>query len=182
MDAGTAPVTPSASSTGTAPSTGAAPSTETSPSTGTSPSTRTSPSSGTSPSTAASPKDGEKIREGEASLRDQDYLDVESGRTGTIDPATSDLWYVSPYRSLWTAGGGEYPITPVDARPGPDDCAQALTAREYDQVEVGKLAPGDWACARTAEGNLVGIRFPAIPTGDAPLKISYTVWHWTPQE
>ncbi|MEU6791072.1 hypothetical protein ABZ907_05190 [Nonomuraea wenchangensis] len=132
-------------------------------------------------SSSPSPSAGEKIREAEATLRDQDYLDVESGRIGTVVPGVSDLWYVSPYRSLWTAGGGEYPITPVDARPDADACARALAARDYDQVELGKMRPGAWACARTAEGNLAGIRFPVIPANsDAPLTISYVVWHATP--
>ncbi|GAA0923485.1 hypothetical protein [Nonomuraea longicatena] len=134
------------------------------------------------PTARTSPSGGEVLREAEAALRDQDYLDVESGAIGTIDPAASDLWYVSPYRALWTAGGGRYPITPVDAHPGPAACARALKARRYDQVAVGERAPGDWACARTAEGNLVAIRFPAIPAADAPLKISYIVWHRSPEE
>ncbi|GLW12766.1 hypothetical protein Misp01_78940 [Microtetraspora sp. NBRC 13810] len=136
----------------------------------------------TVPRPTASPPAGGVIREAEASLRDQDYLDVETGRIGTIDPAASDLWYVSPYRSLWTAGGGEYPITTVEARPDSAGCARELAARDYDQVEVGRLTPGSWACARTAEGNLVAIRFSAIPTGDAPLRISYIVWRLTSEE
>ncbi|GIH29295.1 hypothetical protein Aph01nite_76050 [Acrocarpospora phusangensis] len=122
------------------------------------------------------PAPGEVLREAEATMRDQDYLDVESGKIGVVDPATSDLWYVSPYRSLWTAGGGEYPITTVDGRPGPAGCADAVATRDYDLVEVGKMRAGDWACARTAEGNLVGVRILAVPAGDAPLKISYVVW------
>ncbi|MBG0831721.1 hypothetical protein HS041_28765 [Planomonospora sp. ID67723] len=142
-------------------------------------SSRGTSATATGPTPSASA--GEVIHEAEASLRDQDYLDVESGRIGTITPATSDLWYVSPYRSLWTAGGGKRPITTVDVRPGPAECARALAARDYDQVEVGTMAAGDWACARTAEGNLVAIQFPVIPTGDAPLKISYIVWRWTSQ-
>ncbi|MFF0772132.1 hypothetical protein ACFYUK_24820 [Nonomuraea wenchangensis] len=142
---------------------------------------RPTPTPSASPS--SSPSAGGKIREAEATLRDQDYLDVESGRIGTVVPGVSDLWYVSPYRSLWTAGGGEYPITPVDARPDADACAQALAARDYDQVELGRMRPGAWACARTAEGNLVGIRFPVIPANsDAPLTISYVVWHATTAE
>lgn len=37
--------------------------------------------------------------------------------------------------------------------------------------------------ARTTEGNLVGIRFPVIPANsDAPLRISYVVWHATTAE
>ena len=39
------------------------------------------------------------------------------------------------------------------------------------------LRPGSWACARTAEGNVVAVQV-AGPFGeDGELSISYTVWH-----
>lgn len=121
---------------------------------------------------------GEVLREAEASLKDQDYLDVETGRIGEVRPNASDLWYVSPYRALWTAGGGALPITPVDVEGRPDSaaCADALATRDYDMVEVGKMKAGGWACARTAEDNLLAVQIRAVPVGDAPLEISYVVW------
>ncbi|MFI6458665.1 hypothetical protein ACIBF6_44860 [Streptosporangium amethystogenes] len=136
---------------------------------GTAPTPRPTPSATTS---------GEVLREAEASLKDQDYLDAETGKIGVVQPGASDLWYVSPYRSLWTAGGGALPITPIDIEGRPDSaaCADALAARDYDLVEVGKMKAGDWACARTAEDNLLAVQIRAVPEGDVPLEISYVVW------
>ncbi|MER6178406.1 hypothetical protein [Streptosporangium sp. NPDC001681] len=140
---------------------------------GTASAPRPTPSATTSSLTA-----GEVLREAEVSLKDQDYLDAETGRIGVVQPGASDLWYVSPYRSLWTAGGGALPITPIDIEGRPDSaaCADALAARDYDLVEVGKMKAGGWACARTAEDNLLAVQIRAVPVGDAPLEISYVVW------
>ncbi|MGW4642318.1 hypothetical protein ACWEN6_27650 [Sphaerisporangium sp. NPDC004334] len=138
----------------------------------------TTPSTSAAPPTATpSPRPGDVLRQGEATLKDQDYLDAETGRIGEVQPRASDVWYVGPYRSLWTAGGGALPITPVEGRPDGAACADALATHDYDLVEVGTMKAGDWACARTAEGNLLAIRITAVPVGDAPLKISYVVWH-----
>ncbi|WP_165900870.1 hypothetical protein [Microbispora triticiradicis] len=143
------------------------------------------PSSGTTPAPGATPTPsvatplpttGQVLHEAKASLKDQDYLDAETGMIGEVRPRASDVWYVSPYRELWTAGGGALPITRVDGRPDAGKCADALTTRDYDLVEVGEMKAGDWACARTAEGNLLAVQISAVPTGDAPLEISYVVW------
>ncbi|MCK2218688.1 hypothetical protein MF672_033565 [Actinomadura sp. ATCC 31491] len=94
-------------------------------------------------------------------------------------PGSSDLWYVSPYRELWTAGGGAEPIAPVRRRPTAASCAAELRTRQYQQVAMADMKAGGWACARTAEHNVVAVRIAAIPPrGDenAPLDISYTVW------
>ncbi|MFF0771521.1 hypothetical protein ACFYUK_21730 [Nonomuraea wenchangensis] len=119
---------------------------------------------------------GEVLREAEATLEDQDYLDAETGRIGDVRPNASDVYYVSPYRALWTAGGGALPITTVDGRPDRAACADALATRDHGQVEVGRMKAGDWACARTDEDNLLAIQIRAVPEGDAALKISYVVW------
>ncbi|WP_326642327.1 hypothetical protein OG884_04190 [Streptosporangium sp. NBC_01755] len=134
---------------------------------------RLTPSDTTSPLTA-----GEVLYEAEVSLKDQDYLDAETGKIGEVRPNVSDLWYVSPYRALWTAGGGALPITPIDIDGRPDSaaCADALATHDYGMVEVGKMKAGDWACARTAEDNLLAVQVRAVPVGDAPLEISYVVW------
>lgn len=130
-------------------------------------------SSPTNPTIVAS---GAVIRTETVSLRDQDYLDVETGRIGEIKPGESDLWYVSPYRALWTSGGGQLPITPIAGQPDAAACAAELTRRSYDQVSIGQMRPGEWICARTAENNVVAVQVTAIPTGDDPLAIAYTVW------
>jgi hypothetical protein len=39
-------------------------------------------------------------------------------------------------------------------------------------AEIGEMRSGDWACARTSEGNVVAIEVRTVPTGEAP----YTVW------
>ncbi|MGW5157739.1 hypothetical protein ACWEPN_19875 [Nonomuraea wenchangensis] len=125
---------------------------------------------------ATATRTGEVLREAEATLKDQDYLDAETGRIGDVRPNASDVYYVSPYRALWTAGGGALPITTVDGRPDRAACADALATRDHGQVEVGRMKAGDWACARTDEDNLLAIQIRAVPEGDAALKISYVVW------
>ncbi|MCC8242811.1 hypothetical protein [Saccharothrix luteola] len=119
---------------------------------------------------------GSVIRTESVTLRDQDYLDVETGRIGEVEPGASDLWYVGPYRELWTSGGGELPITPIAGQPDATACTDELGRRSYDQVSIGQLAPGAWICARTAEDNVVAVQVTAVPTGDDPLAITYTVW------
>ncbi|WP_030455532.1 hypothetical protein [Herbidospora cretacea] len=119
---------------------------------------------------------GKPLREGEATLKDQDYLDAETGMIGEVRPNASDVWYVSPYRSLWTAGGGALPITAVEGVPDSAACADALAVRDYALVEVGTMKAGGWACARTAEDNLLAIQIREVPEGDEPLRISYVVW------
>ncbi|MER5263133.1 hypothetical protein ABTZ99_13795 [Actinosynnema sp. NPDC002837] len=132
-------------------------------------------SASTAPVTTAG--SGEVVRTGTASLRDQDYLDVETGVIGEVKPGASDLWYVGGYRELWTAGGGEQPIAPITGQPDAAACADELARRGYDQVAIGPMSPGAWVCARTAEDNVVAVQVTAIPTGDQPLAITYTVWH-----
>ncbi|MET8867218.1 hypothetical protein ABZW11_30100 [Nonomuraea sp. NPDC004580] len=146
----------------------------------------TAPEASEAPSPTASPAGetsaavpGTVLHEDQVSLMDQDYLDVESGTIGEIIPDSSDLWYVSPYRALWTSGGGAQPITPVSREPTAKSCEAALKKRTYDQIAMADMKAGGWACALTVEGNLVGIQIRSIPPiGDekAPLNFSYTVW------
>ncbi|ROP42525.1 hypothetical protein [Saccharothrix texasensis] len=137
----------------------------------------TTPSGSTAAGSVTAVAPGAVVRTGTTSLRDQDYLDVETGRIGEVEPGASDLWYVGGYRELWTSGGGKLPITPVATPPDAAACADELARRSYDQVAIGPLDPGAWLCARTAEENLVAVQVTAIPTGDEPLVITYTVWH-----
>lgn len=143
------------------------------------PSTTTARSNGSAAegSTVTTVASGEVVRTETVSLRDQDYLDVETGAIGEVRPGASDLWYVGGYRELWTAGGGELPIAPIAGRPDPAACADELARRSYDQVAIGPMSPGSWVCARTAEDNVVAVQVTTVPTGDAPLVITYTVWH-----
>lgn len=146
----------------------------TTPETSETPSPTDSPAGETS--AAAS---GTVLHEGRVSLMDQDYLDVESGKIGEIIPNSSDLWYVSPYRALWTSGGGAQPITPVSGKPTAKSCEADLKKRTYDQIAMADMKAGGWACALTVEGNIVGIQIRSIPPiGDekAPLPLFYTVW------
>ncbi|MEU4446773.1 hypothetical protein AB0K14_25915 [Actinosynnema sp. NPDC050801] len=134
------------------------------------------PVSGTSSATNATVASGAVIRTETVSLRDQDYLDVETGRIGEVEPGASDLWYVGPYRELWTSGGGQLPIAPIATQPDAAACADELARRSYDQVSIGQQRPGAWICARTAEDNVVAVQVTAVPAGDDPLVIAYTVW------
>jgi hypothetical protein len=120
---------------------------------------------------------GAVLRTDTASLRDHDYLDVETGAIGEVRPNTSDLWYVGDYRELWTAGGGELPITPVEFQPDFIACSRELAKKSYDYVPVGDLRLGEWVCVQTAERNLVAVHVNAVPGKDEALSISYTVWH-----
>ncbi|MEV4471346.1 hypothetical protein [Nonomuraea sp. NPDC049504] len=124
----------------------------------------------------ASVASGQVLRQGAASLKDQDYLDAETGKIGEVRPGASDVVYVGPYRELWTAGGGALPITPVEGRPDAAACAAALQVRDYDMVVIGDMKAGAWACARTVEDNLLAVQIRAVPEGDVPLEIAYTVW------
>jgi hypothetical protein len=127
------------------------------------------------PATQAAAAPRQQLRVGEAKLKDQDYLDVETGLIGEVRQG-SDLWWVGGYRELWTAGGGALPITRVDGRPDFTACNAQLATHDYDLVKVGEMRAGDWVCAHTAEGNTVAVQIRTVPKGSTPLAISYTVW------
>ncbi|GAA1782939.1 hypothetical protein GCM10009682_01260 [Luedemannella flava] len=121
------------------------------------------------------PSKGAVLRTAVVTLQDQDYLDAETGMIGEVRPG-ADLWWVADGRELWTAVGGKYPITRISAKPDLRGCVAELESHDYDLIEVGQMRAGDWACARSAEGNVIAIQIRAVPGGDAPLTISYTVW------
>lgn len=118
---------------------------------------------------------GEVVRQAVAVLKDWDDLDVETGRIGALSPEIRDFWYLATFPALRT--GGDHPITPVEGRPDLRACTAKLATHTYQEIEINKMRPGDWACAKTSDGNVVAIEIRVPPSdGNDNLTIAYTVW------
>lgn len=110
--------------------------------------------------------------EGQVTLADNDYLDLESGVVSEVN-ATADIVYNAPYTDLWTKGGGELRITPFDGTPTKAACAAQLQRRHYGSVDAEK---GAWYCLETTERNVAAVRVTDVSRPDGSVTVSYLVW------
>ncbi|MEV4222022.1 hypothetical protein [Nonomuraea sp. NPDC049725] len=110
--------------------------------------------------------------EGQVTLADNDYLDLESGVVSEVN-ATADIVYNAPYTDLWTKGGGELRITPFDGTPTKAACAARLQRRHYGSVDAEK---GVWYCLETTERNVAAVRVTDVSRPGGSVTLSYLVW------
>ncbi len=110
------------------------------------------------------------LAQGQVTMKDADFADLEAGRVG--GPGDDDV-YLSGTEELL----GSYGMAPTPGPADKDECVTVLTARQDHRTLLDEIDPGMWLCLQTDEGHVAVLEVvePAS-VGNPQVVFAYTVW------